>query len=446
MTKLAIAGLVVTLALGAIPVITFLAVVTAIAGGGAADINLCATDANLATILTTIRQLESSNRYDAQAGGSSASGAYQITDGTWDGYAGYERAVDAPPEVQDQKAVELVRSYLQANATLSVERRAQLNTDTNPVVIVPIMHYWPKTLIEPQWMDHIPRPDAGNELTVGEYQARWLDEYARQSARGADGGLCLAGFDAWAGGPLLDHLPNCGNLGWGGYTNGHVPHEAMRWRPFSGHLHPAASASYDQLYAAAQAAGYDLRGGGYASAGERQATSGTSCHGVGLAIDVWVLDPGPGAKYSSVDEVFTSAEFAWVCANAPRYGWVVPRWAMPTGMRCGPVTGNGVGGYVGNTPGQMEPWHLEAVGIATTHPDFAPKLATADRRDIVRRTPADSAADFAVSRRGRIRSRSTRRFVARGQRGGAGRHPRVRPVGAARAVPHRSPVSPPGGR
>ena len=54
-----------------------------------------------------------------------------------------------------------------------------------------------------------------------------------------------------------------------GYRNGNIPHEAMRYRPHSTWLHPGASEAFDQLYAAAQQAGSDLRGNGYrpASAG-----------------------------------------------------------------------------------------------------------------------------------------------------------------------------------
>ena len=145
----------------------------------------------------------------------------------------------------------------------------------------------------------------------------------------------------------------------------------MRYRPHSGHLHPAASESFDQLYAAAQLAGIDLRGTGYAAAEEREATSGSSCHGVGLAVDIAVLVPGhPWSRYPTLDDAFASPEFTWLCANAERYGWIIPRWAMPAGMRCGHVTGNGHGGYIGNSPGHLEPWHIEAAAVATTHPDF----------------------------------------------------------------------------
>ena len=57
--------------------------------------------------LEDIKRKESGGRYDAQNPRSTASGAYQVLDGTWNGYQGYRRASDAPPEVQDQFAREL---------------------------------------------------------------------------------------------------------------------------------------------------------------------------------------------------------------------------------------------------------------------------------------------------------------------------------------------------
>jgi hypothetical protein len=59
-------------------------------------------------LLPKVRDVESSGNYTADRSkthpGQTASGGYQYTDSTWNGYGGYKRAVDAPPEVQDQRA------------------------------------------------------------------------------------------------------------------------------------------------------------------------------------------------------------------------------------------------------------------------------------------------------------------------------------------------------
>lgn len=55
-------------------------------------------------IPTYIVMCESGGNYDAENPTSTASGAYQIVDGSWAGYGGYSHASDAPPAVQDAKA------------------------------------------------------------------------------------------------------------------------------------------------------------------------------------------------------------------------------------------------------------------------------------------------------------------------------------------------------
>lgn len=59
----------------------------------------------LPAILLRIRACESGNDYTAQNPRSTASGAFQIIDGTWAGYGGYSKAKYAPPNIQDQKAL-----------------------------------------------------------------------------------------------------------------------------------------------------------------------------------------------------------------------------------------------------------------------------------------------------------------------------------------------------
>ena len=68
-------------------------------------------------VLLAIRQVESGGNYSAQAKTSSASGAYQFIDSTWQASAKaagigtqYKRAGDAPPEVQDAVATHAITS------------------------------------------------------------------------------------------------------------------------------------------------------------------------------------------------------------------------------------------------------------------------------------------------------------------------------------------------
>ena len=115
--------------------------------------------ADIDRVLATIRTLESGGDYTARARGSTASGAYQFLDSTWDGYGGYRRAGDAPPAVQNAKA--------------AADVQAILDRYGGDVSAVPVVWYIGRLPAEgsPDW-DRIPALEAGNRLTPRQYQAR----------------------------------------------------------------------------------------------------------------------------------------------------------------------------------------------------------------------------------------------------------------------------------
>ena len=120
--------------------------------------------------MATTRWLESGNRYDARAPGSSASGAYQILDSTWNGYAGYPRAVLAPPEVQDQFAYDAFTALLKRHG--------------NDVSTIPVSWYIGHVPQGAEW-DTVPHPEAGNKLTPRQYQAKWMKKFFSLLSEGA---------------------------------------------------------------------------------------------------------------------------------------------------------------------------------------------------------------------------------------------------------------------
>jgi hypothetical protein len=120
---------------------------------------------HLGDILVTIRLIESGNDYTIGKNRGGASGAYQYIDSTWNNYAGYPSAFLAPASVQDERALSDVQAILR--------------TWNNDVSMIPVIWYYPKAAREPALMDIVPLPQAGNRLTVREYQMRWLEVLAQ---------------------------------------------------------------------------------------------------------------------------------------------------------------------------------------------------------------------------------------------------------------------------
>jgi hypothetical protein len=140
-----------------------------LAGGDPPPALTCGTYAgSLPVVLATIRAVESGGNYQAQSPGSSASGAYQFLDTTWNGYGGYTHAKDAPPAVQDAKAAEFAASIL-----------GRHGGDVTAVPVTWYLGHLPDP-DSPKW-DTVPAPHAGNRLTPRQYQARWMTTYQRQA-------------------------------------------------------------------------------------------------------------------------------------------------------------------------------------------------------------------------------------------------------------------------
>ncbi len=132
---------------------------------------------------------------------------------------------------------------------------------------------------------------------------------------------------------------------WGGYPNGLIPPSAMCPLGVAGHsLRCDAAAAYRAMSAAFASAfgtpicitdSYRTYASQVRLYGEKPALAavpGTSNHGWGLAVDL-----------CGGIERFGTAQYAWMTANAGRFGFLHPTWADP---------GNG----------REEPWHWEYAG------------------------------------------------------------------------------------
>lgn len=130
--------------------------------------NLSDAQGSVAKILATIKLKESNNNYKAQSPSSSASGAYQFIDSTWNRLTKkygigteYAKAKDAPPQIQDAVAELYVNEIL-----------LQTNGD---ITKVPLVWYTgnPEGKMSAEAL-------AANKGMTGEtYQASWLSKYSQ---------------------------------------------------------------------------------------------------------------------------------------------------------------------------------------------------------------------------------------------------------------------------
>lgn len=132
-------------------------------------------------VLETIKKRESSGNYQAQAPGSSASGAYQFIDSTWRSLAKkynigteFARAGDAPPDVQDAIASKYVEDILK-----------QTGGDVSKVPNV-----WYTGNVEGKMSDQALKANRGQTAT--EYQEKWLKDFNKISSAGALAGGAIA--------------------------------------------------------------------------------------------------------------------------------------------------------------------------------------------------------------------------------------------------------------
>lgn len=278
----------------------------------------------LAVVMRTMRTVESGERYDLPPNKGGASGGYQIIDPTWRAYATragvdpgiYPQAWLAPPEVQDQVVAVAVRAFLDAG---------------NPVANVPVYWYLPAALGNPNLMDVVPMPEAGNMLTPREYQTRWLGVFQRF-------GGCVPSTTATE---LTDAdlaAVNVAEAGMEQYANGCIPLSTLvhvqgpadtatdadpcKLMLSGYYLAPATALSFMRLAQEAGADGVVLRITSAYRSRAKQAqlfaqlgnintgglamAAGASPHGLGIAADIDVLDP---------------KVLAWLRANGPRLCW-----------------------------------------------------------------------------------------------------------------------------
>lgn len=106
-------------------------------------------------------------------GDSSASGLYQYTEGTWNNYKGYPRAMDAPPEIQEEK--------MRADLALSLAKHGN-----DPYKAI-ANHYQPGLAHNPAvWNDNIKNADGSDLVYKSGRKPQTVSEYVHSILQAGD--------------------------------------------------------------------------------------------------------------------------------------------------------------------------------------------------------------------------------------------------------------------
>jgi LAS superfamily LD-carboxypeptidase LdcB len=316
---------------------------SAAAPGATAAVSPGVTTGDNAQILATIKKRESGGNYQAKAGSSSASGAYQFTDGTWQSLtkkygigAEYKSARDAPPQIQDQVAGAYVKEILQKN-----------NGDVSKI---PNVWYTGNA----QGNMSAKALAANKGLTAASYQSSWMKDYDKigtqmasqqqqqpssQSSSFTEQTASLnqnpqqnanaPGMRIGTGaGPTRADTSGAGQKGTPGQTgqNGMLDRGSLTQIAPGQFLQPEAAKAWMAMRDAASQEGITwgvtdsyrdyntqvklAREKGLYSQGGLAATPGKSNHGLGLATDLKLSDKA----------------FAWLQQNAGKFGFKnIPR-------------------------------------------------------------------------------------------------------------------------
>lgn len=123
------------------------------------DLNL---DHVTAFLMNALKTHESAGNYDAKNPHSTASGGYQVTNGTWNNFGGYPRAVDAPQQVQDAWAKQNVSSNLK-----------RYGGDPFKATVA---HYYPAWAGSPDKWDSVPTDKSGKPIPGADTPAQYASK------------------------------------------------------------------------------------------------------------------------------------------------------------------------------------------------------------------------------------------------------------------------------